>query len=223
MTLQSQVKALLSDQKWHCRAHEYGSIPSGQLAGGGGIQGLKRGTKNRPGLIIESENKACSVCRKMTRHDRWTGAERSSQPAGNIPAALMARILVHYNSEEPIGRRVLRPNQITVDHRIPRIRWGADYVPPEDSSISSADIQRHFQLLENTPEHNENLRKSRACERCLATGERQSPISDIDFFYAGTNRWPAHLNQHGADAEKGCNGCGWYDTLTWLEAIDAKV
>ena len=43
--LQSKVFELLSDRKWHCRIHEGKPIGSGQYAGKGGIQGLKRGNK----------------------------------------------------------------------------------------------------------------------------------------------------------------------------------
>ncbi len=45
---------VLIDREWHCR-HEYSHIGSGQTAGGGGIQGLERGTKNRRGYVIKSE------------------------------------------------------------------------------------------------------------------------------------------------------------------------
>ncbi len=54
---QLKVFNLLSDQKWHCRRHETKEIGSDQYAGGGGIQGLQRGNKQRPGLIIETESK----------------------------------------------------------------------------------------------------------------------------------------------------------------------
>ena len=46
---------VLADREWHCRNHAYNHIASGQIAGSGGIQGLRRGTSTRPGLVIEHE------------------------------------------------------------------------------------------------------------------------------------------------------------------------
>ena len=81
--LQAQVFALLQDGKWHCRDCAAKTIKSGQYAGGGGIQGLQRGTRSRPGVAIESSNRQCDVCGKITRHDRWTGAyHEATAPAG---------------------------------------------------------------------------------------------------------------------------------------------
>lgn len=58
-TTQSKVFRVLEDKQWHCRGCGYRGIESGQLAGGGGIQGLERGTTSRPGLVIESESREC--------------------------------------------------------------------------------------------------------------------------------------------------------------------
>ncbi|HEY5042755.1 MAG TPA: hypothetical protein VIK53_12210 [Verrucomicrobiae bacterium] len=79
-SLQSKVLAVLQDTKWHCRSHEYKRIPSGQLAGGGGIQGLQRGTSARSGLKIESKTDHCAQCKRKTRWDRWTGDFKSQTP-----------------------------------------------------------------------------------------------------------------------------------------------
>ncbi|WP_373530494.1 hypothetical protein [Nostoc sp.] len=64
---QLKVFNMLSDQKWHCREHEGKAIASGQYAGGGGIQGLERGNKQRAGLVIETESKYCEFCGKKTK------------------------------------------------------------------------------------------------------------------------------------------------------------
>lgn len=61
-SIQLKVFTLLSDRRWHCRTCEGKKISSRQYAGGGGIQGLERGTKSRPGLVIESKNELCSIC-----------------------------------------------------------------------------------------------------------------------------------------------------------------
>ena len=56
-TTQFKVFNLLSDNQWHCRECEGKKIASAQYAGGGGIQGLQRGTKSRPSLVIEAEKR----------------------------------------------------------------------------------------------------------------------------------------------------------------------
>ncbi|WP_414549136.1 hypothetical protein [Anabaena sp. CCY 0017] len=99
---QLKVFNLLSDQKWHCRGHETKEIGSDQYAGGGGIQGLERGNKQRPGLVIETESRYCEICGKKTKWDRWTGEIKSANSAANIPASLFKRILTVYSYIGPL-------------------------------------------------------------------------------------------------------------------------
>ena len=61
---QYKVLELLSDKEWHCRSCEGKRIASNQYAGGGGIQGLQRGTKMRDGLVIETKSQPCQTCGK---------------------------------------------------------------------------------------------------------------------------------------------------------------
>lgn len=80
---QSKVFTLLKDFNWHCRNCEGKQVLSGQYAGGGGIQGLERGTKSRPGLVILSENKNCTTCGSQQMHDKITGEiKQSNAPSG---------------------------------------------------------------------------------------------------------------------------------------------
>ena len=44
---QLKVFNLLSDKEWHCLSCEGKNLASEQYEGGGGIQGLQRGTKSR--------------------------------------------------------------------------------------------------------------------------------------------------------------------------------
>ena len=91
--IQRRVFELLSDQQWHCRNCEGKSIASGQYAGGGGIQGLERGTKSRPGLVITSKVKSCSQCQKKTTWDCWTGEIKQANAAANISKKLYSKNL----------------------------------------------------------------------------------------------------------------------------------
>ena len=123
-SLQAKVFGVLKDKQWHCRSHEYKRIPSGQLAGGGGIQGLQRGTKDRPGVKIESKTDYCEQCRARTRWDRWTGEHQSANAPAGISNALKGKILAHFGHKDVIEQRVRPAHELVIDHRFPMIRWG---------------------------------------------------------------------------------------------------
>lgn len=90
---QYKVLRLLSDNQWHCRSCEGKQVASDQYAGGGGIQGLQRGTRKRDGLVIETRSQLCTTCGRKTTWDRWTGETRKANAATNIPTKLVERIL----------------------------------------------------------------------------------------------------------------------------------
>lgn len=220
-SLQAQVRAVLEDRNWHCRSHEYKRIPSGQLAGGGGIQGLQRGTSGRQGLKIESKTDYCQSCEKKTRWDRWTGEYQSSNAPAGIPAALKSKVRAHYGNIDAIEQRKRPPHELVIDHRFPMIRWGATEAKLS-AEMSETDIERKFQLLKFDTGGNHNLLKSRACEVCFKTGQRGMPFG-IRFFYESGENWPEGVPVSGAQAERGCVGCGWYDFAKWREALNLKL
>lgn len=220
-SLQSKVLAVLQDTKWHCRSHEYKRIPSGQLAGGGGIQGLQRGTSARPGLKIESKTNYCAECKRKTRWDRWTGGFQISNAPAGISAVLKRKILAHFGNTDAIEQRVRPSHELIVDHRFPMIRWGATETK-HSSEISEAEIEQKFQLLKFDAGGNHNLLKSRACESCFKTGRRGTPFG-IEFFYLGKEGWPKNVPPIGVEAEEGCIGCGWYDFAKWREELNLKI
>lgn len=220
-SLQAKVLAVLRDKQWHCRSHEYKRIPSGQLAGGGGIQGLQRGTKDRPGVKIESKTDYCGRCKRKTRWDRWTGGFQSANAPAGIPNALKQRIIAHFGNMDVIERRERPSHELVVDHRFPMIRWGKVEVKLS-SEISEKEIEQRFQVLKFDAGGNHNLLKSRACENCFKTGKRGRPFG-IEFFYQGANCWPTNVPTIGVEAEKGCVGCGWYDFAKWRAALNLKL
>jgi hypothetical protein len=220
-SLQAEVLAVLKDKQWHCRSHEYTHVSSGQLAGGGGIQGLQRGTKDRPGLKIESKTDSCGTCNGKTRWDRWTGEFQSSNAPAGISTVLKKKILAHFGNMDVIEQRERPSHELVVDHRFPMIRWGTTETK-HSTEISEADIERKFQLLKFDEGGNHNLLKSRACENCFKTGKRGTPFG-IEFFYRGNGDWPKKAPLIGVDAEEGCVGCGWYDFVKWREALNLKL
>jgi hypothetical protein len=220
-TLQEQVFNVLKDKEWHCRGHEYTNVPSGQLAGGGGIQGLQRGTRRRPGFEIEGKKQYCPTCKSIKPHDRWTGRTRESNAASGVPKSLIKAILEHFDHTDAIEQRRRPPHELIIDHRFPMERWGSteSALPP---SMPAEEISRKFQLLKKDDSGNHNLLKSRACEFCIKTGKRGTPLG-IRFYYHGSEDWPADTPPRGPIAEKGCVGCGWYDFSRWREALNKSI
>jgi hypothetical protein len=158
-SLQAKVFAVLKDQAWHCRGHEYKQVPSGQLAGGGGIQGLQRGTKSRHGIEIERKTENCPICAKRTVWDRWTGVHKQSNAASSIPQKLLENILAQFGFTDSIEQRSRAKHELIVDHRFPMERWGR-VEESLSSSITSEEIHRKFQLLKKDSSGNHNLLKS---------------------------------------------------------------
>lgn len=219
-SLQAKYFALLSDQMYHCRKCAQRIIGSEQLAGGGGVQGLQRGNKNRPGIIIHTIFNYCENCGKKTRWDRWTGEFQQSNSASSIPKKLQYRILEYYGYEDTIEQRARQIHELVIDHRFPMERWG-ESEENNDVNMSIDDIQRKFQLLKKDSSGNHNLLKSRACERCIQIGKRGYPMG-IKYYYVGDEDWPSDCPTTGRGAERGCIGCGWYDFESWRRGLNLK-
>lgn len=217
---QLKVFNLLSDQQWHCRKCEGKQVASEQYAGGGGIQGLQRGSLQRPGLVIETTKKNCPECKQKTTWDRWIGEIKSANSAANIPASLVQRILKVYSYTDVIEQRQRAAHELVIDHRFPMERWG-ESEPPHLTSMSEDEIKKKFQLLKKDASGNHNLLKSRSCERCIRTGKRGTPFG-IKFWYEGSEDWSS-VHQRSAEAEEGCIGCGWYNFEVWRDSLNQKL
>lgn len=85
----------------------------------------------------------------------------------------MKRIMAYYNYTDAIEQRKRLPHELIVDHRFPMERYGElEDENPDD--MTNEQIQKKFQLLKKDDSGNHNLLKSRACEKCIQTGERNS-------------------------------------------------
>jgi hypothetical protein len=216
-----KVYLVLKDQQWHCRECEYAHVKSSQIAGGSGIQGLQRGTKSRNGMEIQSDNHFCVTCQRQTRQDRWTGNIIEPVPAPSMPQDFALRAVQVLGSRDAVDNTDRPPNQLTVDHKLPMIRWNTDIAAKQSdfSSMTDEDIRNNFQLLKaSNGSISHNLLKSRTCERCYRTGVRGTPFG-ISFFYQGGPKWePAEK-----DDPLGCIGCGWYDFAKWREELNLRL
>ncbi len=216
-----QVWLVLKDQQWHCRECEYTHVNITQIAGGSGIQGLQRGTKSRDGLEIDSANHLCPKCERTTRHDRWTGGFETAIPSPSMPQGFARRVIGLLSSRDVVDGSERSPSQLTVDHKLPIIRWSPETQQTQSaySTMSDDDIKTHFQLLKKSNGSiSHNLLKSRACEQCFKTGERGTPFG-LRFFYEGGPRWePADKKD-----PSGCVGCGWYDFDQWRRQLNNRL
>lgn len=213
-----RVYAVLRDRQWHCRECEYTHIKISQIAGGAGIQGLERGTKSRPGLEIESNNHYCKRCDRVTRQDKWQGNFVQARLNPTMPDTFVRRAVDILGSRDVVEGTERPYNQLTLDHKLPQIRWNKTemMVQTDYSSMTDADIRAKFQLLKKSNGSvSHNLLKSRACEECYRSGQRGTPLG-IAFFYLGTDQWPSDDKEDAS----GCVGCGWYDFAAWRAALN---
>lgn len=213
-----KVYLVLQDKNWHCRECDYDHIGTTQIAGSGGIKGLKVGTRGRDGLIIDSDNQYCKKCKKNTRQDRWTGEFVSAIPVGNFTDQFAKRALEIFDFRDVVEEAVRLPTQLTIDHKLPRIRWNREAESFQNGYhiMTDDDIRDNFQLLKRSNGSvSHNLLKSRACERCVETGKRGTPFN-IGFFYEGDHTW----GPKDKTDPTGCIGCGWYDFAKWRDSLN---
>ncbi len=215
------VFRVLDDQKWHCRNHEYRRIKTGQLAGSGGIKGLKNGGSSRAGIVIESVQRPCTKCGTTTRHDRWNGNFTEVSYYTNIPQSLLKRIYSVLHKKDVVDNATRPLSQITIDHKLPKIRWNkqSEKKQTDYDNMTDDEIRDRFQLLKKSNGAvSHNLLKSRACESCHKTGHRGEPFG-IRYFYSGNHRWEG-IDKQDPD---GCIGCGWYDIVAWRDSLNRKL
>lgn len=216
-----QVYLILKDREWHCRECEYAHTGITQIAGGSGIQGLQRGTKSRQGMAIESGNHFCEKCGKTTRHDRWQGGFQPASQGGSMPTGFARMAVRVLGSRDVVEKTERPPNQLTIDHKLPRLRWTEETAAKQTdyTAMDEDAIKANFQLLKKSNGSvSHNLLKSRACERCYRTGKRGRPFG-IAFFYAGGADWEPADKKDPA----GCDGCGWFDFALWRDRLNRKL
>ena len=216
-----KVYSVLKNRQWHCREHEYTHVQTTQIAGGAGIQGLQRGTRSRAGMEIESGNHFCVPCNRQTRQDRWTGHLRTAVPAPSMPESFALRAVNVLGNRDVVDNTDRPPNQLTVDHKLPMLRWNSETGKEQTAynQMTDTDIKAKFQLLRaSNGSVSHNLLKSRTCERCLRSGKRGTPFG-IVFFYTGSEQWEPETH----DDPSGCVGCGWYDLDTWRKALNDQL
>ncbi len=131
------------------------------------------------------------------------------------------RVIQLLGSKDIIENTKRMPNQLTIDHKLPMLRWNSITSDEQTSynNMDDSDIKEKFQLLKKSNGSvSHNLLKSRSCEVCWKTGKRGKPFG-IAFYYSGTEKWGS-LNK---DDPEGCRGCGWYDFDAWRTELNKKL
>jgi hypothetical protein len=213
------IADIIEDQEYHCRSCMGLKCNMDQVAGGSGLQGLRRA-----GYVLAKKKQHCSNCGQNTTWDKWTGERQTitATNAGNISDTLKQRVFEFYMGQDPVLNTRLHPRYALVDHRLPMKRWG-DWAPPSNDDMSDDELEFVFQLLRNSEGQNHNLLKSRSCELCWDTGKRP-PFHGIAFWYDGSGpMWPKTVPPTGKEANEGCRGCGWYNTLEWKKTLNQKL
>lgn len=201
-----RIFMLLADGGWHCGKHE---LPGTQPAKA--IQIIRQN-----GYEVENSTILCSVCGDKTVHRRLVSTEPSHKNIARsvLPEALKRRVKAVYKNTEAITQRTHQAAELEVDHRFPQVRWSM----PEDINspdMSDSDIIAKFQLLTRQ----NNLWKSRYCERCKDSGVRGTFIG-INYFYEGGPIWPSGVPDND---EQGCQGCFWYNPEKWRESLNRLI
>jgi hypothetical protein len=101
------------------------------------------------------------------------------------------------------------------DHKFPEIRWDVETRVGNPETMSNAEINDKFQLLDNQ----RNQQKREVCRNCFQTGKR-GVIFGIKYFYEGDEKWNKNIPKIGKEAEKGCVGCAWYDIAIWRTSLN---
>jgi len=134
---------------------------------------------------------------------------------------LRRKLFCYLKSRDVVEGVERTPAQLTIDHKLPMLRWTKEIEKEQTSylSMDDSDIKRHFQLLKRSNGSvSHNLLKSRSCEKCFRTGQRGAPFG-IKFWYQGSSKWERARRKD----PDGCIGCGWYDFDGWRKNLNKVI
>jgi hypothetical protein len=129
-----------------------------------------------------------------------------------------ARVIRLLKSRNAFEARVTNKKYLIPDHKFSEVRWDDKTKADNSNEMSDEDIIRKFQLLDNQ----RNQQKREICRQCFQTKVRGT-IYGINYFYKGTEIWSGQIPEKGKEAEKGCEGCAWYDIELWRMKLNEKI
>lgn len=203
---------ILKDLQWHCAICELNSAQAKAWQIWRDEWGFQF-EKGNPETNNWSKNLMCNKCGRTTTHRKLLTLERleATSARASISAKVAARVKNLYGHRDAVLLRETPANLLEVDHKFPQIRWNTD--EESNDGLTDAQLMAKFVILTR----NDNLRKSRACERCAATGVR-GHFPGIRYWYEGNQNW--ETDPH---SEKGCVGCFWYDPHEWRRRLNELI
>lgn len=198
----------LSDLQWHCTKCELKSSQAKTWQ----IWRQEKGIQ-----LDQDENgnwykrKKCNKCANVTIHRKLKTIEilpNNLKARAGIPKQIAKRAKQLFECIDEYTLRKEPANKLEIDHRIPQVRWGKN----EDKNLRLTDDQINEKFMLLTREN--NLLKSRACEKCVETGLRSNGYGEIEFWYKGDKNYSDTL---------GCDGCFWYNPSKWREELNKIV
>ena len=199
----------LDKETWACNKH---SFPQ-DLSPPERILQLRKN-----GLTIAAKtSRYCRQCKKNTHQSFLCRIPpQSSRSDDTISEKLRKKIFKTFKNIDAYENKK-ELDKLLPEHKFPEIRWGKeDHSSSDDMTVK--EIKAKFQLYTNK----RNLEKREVCRKCFQTGKR-GIMMGINFFYKGDGNWPKEVPKKGIDAEKGCEGCGWYDTQKWREELNKEL
>lgn len=135
-----------------------------------------------------------------------------------IPLQFKARVIRLLKERNAFEARVTSKRSLIPDHKFSEVRWDDNTKEKNLMEMTDGEIIHKFQLLDNQ----RNQQKREICRKCFQEGIR-GVIYGIKYFYKGSEKWDCHIPPKGKAAEKGCEGCPWYDIEKWREMLNNEI
>jgi hypothetical protein len=169
--------------------------------------------------LATDPSRRCERCEKNTHQLMLLPISRGEGSRYEVwSSSLRKRIIKVLKSYDAFEGRVAPASNLLPDHKFPTQRWDSTTSRPSLENLSDTEIVRDFQLLSNQ----RNQQKREICRACFQTGIRPKLLG-ISFFYAGNQNWPEGTPKTGKQAEKGCQGCPWYDMERWRNDLQQRL
>lgn len=129
-----------------------------------------------------------------------------------------ARVIRLLKERNAFEAKVTNKRALIPDHKFSEVRWDDETKGANLMEMTDEEIIHKFQLLDNQ----RNQQKREVCRKCFQEGVRGT-IYGIEFFYKGTRKWDENIPTKGKTAEKGCEGCPWYDIEKWRTMLNDEI
>ena len=129
-----------------------------------------------------------------------------------------ARVIRLLKERNAFEARTTAKRALIPDHKFSEVRWDEETKDENPMDMTDDEIIQKFQLLDNQ----RNQQKREICRKCYQEGVRGT-IYGIDYFYKGTKQWDKNIPTKGKAAEKGCEGCPWYDIEEWRNRLNKAL